>query len=268
MSLNQFPNVTPSRAAALVCRKRYYEEHVLKSIPREEFSQNLTFGTGIHMALKRLTDPTIPVPFGERNIEDGVRRAFNSQKYPDIDTREADICRAIPIVASYLAQDEDAASIVGTEVFADFTLTTSGFRKIMFGAKFDALIARRQNGVTLVIRDYKSGRFRDVDMESACIAIAVAKAKLNQFKQDYGLPFSGVVLELDYLGENGLSDRVTLGINEVKSVWPELKARVQYVYNSVEFPPEPGEHCLFCPLRKACRPNQSVNMTELDAIFS
>ena len=130
------------------------------------------------------------------------------------------------------------------------------------------MIARRGDGITLVIRDYKSGKPRDPDMESACIAIAVAKAKLNQFKQDYGLPFSDVILELDYLDEHGLSHRETIGVNRVKSVWPELKARVQYVYNSVEFPAEPGEHCLFCRLRKTCRPNQSISMTELDAIFS
>ena len=263
-----FPNVTPSRVTALICRKRYYEEHVLKSVQRGDFCQNLAFGSAVHDALKLMTTPAISTPVANRNLEQAIQHAFLKQNYPNVEMRQEDIAKAIPIIARYLSQASEIDSILGTEIFAEFTASREGPRKLTFGAKFDALVARMGVSPLLVIRDYKTGRSGGVNLESACVTLAVAKVKLNQYRRDFNLDFSDVILEFDHLGEEGLCDRVSIGVKNVKDIWPNIKSRAEFVYSSTEFPPEPGEHCFYCPLRQTCQTEMAVEIEDLDAVFA
>lgn len=268
MTWISLPNLTPSRVTALGCRKRFHAEFVAKSLPHEEFSPQMAFGTAMHQALQWLNTPINPVPPADRDIAAIVRRAFLQQPYSDASLQEEEIVRALPMIGNYHRQTVGGDQILGTEIFAQFSLSTSSPRKAVFGAKFDILLARQDKGTVLVIRDYKTGQQRGVNLESACIMIAVAKAKLNEFKRVYGLPFADVVLEYDYISSNGLARRVALGVNNVKELWPDLRDRAQVVYSSTEFPAEPGDYCPRCPLLESCRPDQNVDVEELDMIFA
>jgi hypothetical protein len=74
-------------------------------------------------------------------------------------------------------------------------------------------------------------------------------------------------VDYDYIRDEGLVERRTFGLQEAKAVWPDLKERALRVYNTEEFPPEPGEHCTWCPFRTECQPNTQIEMDELDSLF-
>ena len=61
--------------------------------------------------------------------------------------------------------------------------------------------------------------------------------------------------------------RQTVTVSEAKELWPDLKQRALRVYSATEFPPEPGEHCAWCPIRFSCRPECAVAIDTLDAVF-
>lgn len=256
---NQFPKLCPSRLRDLPCPKRFHTLHVLRNGPRQEWSQPLVYGTACHRLLRVLYDPAIDTPPTERDVERLARGAFAEQHYPDPDARASDLARAIRMAGAYVAHDADALHTLAVEVNDDVTLRDGKVRPFGISAKYDRLIVRPDDPEHLVLRDYKTGAPGSVDLEAACIMLAVAKLRNKEYSE-----FS---LEFDYVGNDGLDVRQNVTLAEAKLKWPELRSRAAHVYDATEFPAEPGEHCMWCPLRAECRPDLTVDLTELDSVF-
>jgi hypothetical protein len=258
MCAAQFPNLTPSKLPALSCLKRFKAEHVDKAITKN-FSQAMAYGGLIHETLQWTFNPACSTPPSARDINIFARRAAYRQSYPQPELRDADIARCVRTVRAYVDQDLDANATVGVELFESITVSGGSVRPLTLGAKFDRILARPNAPSHLLIRDYKTGSPGPVDLESACLTLAIATIRFKRYSE-----FS---VEYDYLNGHGLQERKIVTLEEAKPVWPELKARALRVYSAVEFYAEPGEHCTWCPLRAECRPNLEVNMDELDGVF-
>lgn len=254
------PNLTPSRAADLVCRKKFYELHVLKNNPGEAFSQPLVFGQAVHNVLKHVYSPANGVVPGAVDIEAVARRVFQGLAYPDPDDRDHDRNRCVDMVRAYVAQNRGKFTTLGVEIFADVALSNANGNPVLtLGAKFDHLLVRTDMPSCLVVRDYKTGKPGSADMDAACIMLAIARKRYPTYET--------CLVEFDWIASSGLVQRVTVTLAEVKEVWKDLKAAATRVYRASEFPAEPGEHCLFCPLKSECQPDAQATDEEIDALF-
>lgn len=256
----KFPNLTPSRVSALTCRKRFEAEHVLKEIPLGEFSRPLAFGSAVHSTLRGVFDPTLTTPPAKRNIRALALKAILRQNYPDAAMRDADLEKCISTVSAYVEQAGHTEETIGVEVFDSVTITGGTARPFTLGAKFDRLFVHAENPHHLTIKDYKTGTPGETDLDGAAIMLAVAATRFKEYE-------GGYAVEYDFISEKGLVDRRTVTFAEAKAAWPDLKARALRVYNTTDFPAEPGEHCLFCPLRAVCQPGLTVGMDDLDDLF-
>ncbi len=259
-SNGQFPNLAPCRAAALCCRKRFHYEHVLKVVERP-FTEPLSYGQGVHETLKRVYDPRNGTPPRERDIEAIARRAFNEIAYPDAESRAAESARCIETVQAYLEQDEDIEATIDVEAFAKLPPIGGTTHPLGLSARFDRLLVRPEAPRHLVVRDYKTGKAGRLDLDGACIMVAVARTV-------YKAAYETVSLEMDYLNGRGLASRQVITVEQAKSAWPDLKARAVRVYDATEFPPEPGDHCGWCPLQPECQPNRGIEIGSLDDLDS
>jgi hypothetical protein len=263
----KFPAVTPSRASDLACSRRFYQEHALKLAPKPDFSPALAYGSGIHEALKHLLDPAIPLLPQERDLPSIVQRAFLRQPYPDPTLREADASRAFSMLRNYLTHLKNGEAILGVEATWKFALPKKLLHPLQFVAKFDALVLRDDDPDCLIVKDFKTGQLRQIDFEAACVTLAVALARLNDLACALGKPFRRVLLEYDYLGEEGLLDRVVVTKAEVASVWPQVRENAVRLYDSDEFPPTPNELCVFCPFRSDCQPARALTDAQVYSLF-
>lgn len=256
----KWPNLTPSRAGDLVCRKKFYELHVLKSGPGEAFSQALVYGQAVHEVLKRVYGPVARVPVQQANVEGIVSRVFATYVYPDPADREADRLRCYALAQAYIASDQDAEATIAVEAFKSTSLSNSlGQLILTLGARFDRLLVRPTEPDCLVVRDYKTGKPGPADMQAACLMLAIARKQYPQYKT--------CLIEFDWVGAAGLMQRITVTLGEAKEVWKDLKAAAMSVYFATDFPAEPGEHCQFCPLKPGCQPDHQATVEEIDAIF-
>jgi RecB family exonuclease len=260
-SAPQWPNLTPSRAGDLACLKKYHELHVLKNSPGEAFSPALVYGQASHDLLKRVYNPAVAVSPAQADVSLLSQRVFSSLSYPDRDLRDKDCVRCAQMVQAYVSQDTDATATIAVEIFAKTPVSNAaaGF-SVTLGAKFDRLIKRPDEADCLVVRDYKTGKPGAVDMEGACLMLAVARKCYPQFKT--------AVVEFDWIAEGGLAQRAVITIPEAKEVWKDLRTAAFRVYGATEFPAEPGEHCQFCPLQTECRPEPLATIEEIDALFN
>lgn len=255
-----WPNLTPSRAGDLVCRKKFYELHVLKNNPGETFSRALVFGSATHDLFKRVYNPVSNIPPQSAAIEALAQRVFQSYAYPDPAEREEDRERCARMVRAYVMQDAANLQTVGVEIFADVGLTNSaGETMLTLGAKFDQLLVRPEAPTCLVVRDYKTGKPGPASLDAACIMLAVARKKYTAYET--------CVMEFDWVGLSGLVQRTTITLAQVKEVWKELRSSAMRVYHASELPAEPGEHCLFCPLKPGCQPDVRATDEEIEALF-
>ncbi len=255
-----WPNLTPSRAADLVCRKKYHELHVLKNGPGEDFSPTLVYGSASHDLLKRLYDPMTGQPTN-KDVSLLSEVVFGRLQYPDPDDREADRLRCVEMVQAYLAQDTDAETTKGVEIYGKMPLLNGdGSVALTLGAKFDRLLVRPAMPHCLVIRDYKTGRPGPLDMEGACLMLAIARVGNKNYET--------VAVEFDWIGRGGLVERAVVTVAEVRPYWPSLKSKAFSVYGAADFPAQPGEHCMFCPLRTECQPDTQATVEEIDAMFA
>jgi RecB family exonuclease len=256
----KWPNLTPSRAGDLVCRKKYYTLHVLKTGPGESFSQALVYGQAVHDVFKRLYDPAARLPAHQADVEAVVNRVFAGYVYPDPADWETDHRRCLALVKAYIAGDPDVGATLGVEAFKSMPLSnTMGQLLLTLGARFDRLLVRASAPDCLVVRDYKTGKTGAADLQAACLMLAIARKQYPQYKT--------CVVEFDWVGAAGLVQRVTVTVAEAKEVWKDLKAAALRVYFATEHPAEPGEHCMFCPLKPECQPDRRATAEEIDALF-
>lgn len=263
MGANWFPNLSPSRVHALVCLKRFEAEYVSKTAPRPGFTQPLAFGSAVHETLKGVFDPRNDTPPASRDIRALAEQAILRQRYPDPALRTTDTDRCVATVCAYLAQDTDGGATLAVEVFESVPITSRTVHPLVLGAKFDRLIVREAEPDHLVIRDYKTGSSGHIDLDGACVMLAVA---LKRFKE-----YRSMAVEFDYLNGHGLVKREVITRDEAKAVWSDLRSRALRVYSATEFPAEPGEHCAWCPLRAECQPGSAVepvDLQDLDNLFS
>jgi RecB family exonuclease len=260
MSIQRFPNLTPSRAAALSCLKRFEAEHVLKTTLQTEFSQPMAYGSVVHETLKGVFDPTILLPPAQRNLQSIALKAIYRQNYPDIAMRNSDLEKCIATVLAYIEQSSHIEETIGVEVFDSVTIARGTLHPLTLGAKFDRLLVNPAKPNHLIIRDYKTGTPAETDLDGAAIMLAITAMRFKEY--------GGYSVEYDYINGHGLAERRIVTFSEAKAAWPDLKARALRIYNAQAFPAEPGEHCLFCPLRTACQPNLSVDMSDVDDLFA
>ena len=97
-------------------------------------------------------------------------------------------------------------------------------------------------------------------MEGACLMLAIARVGNKNYET--------AAVEFDWSGRGGLLERVTVTVAEVRPYWPLLKDKAFSVYGAVDFPAQPGEHCMFCPLRTECQPDAQATVEEIDALFT
>lgn len=258
-----FPNVTPSRVADLVCAKKYYDLHVQRLGPPGSFA----YGSGMHSAAKRLFDPTVPTPPAERDLDAAVLRAFAEQPYPDAESKQKDIDRATASLRAYLAAEDQDIETLAVETFGEFSVRADNGRPLKFGAKYDRLIVRDSSPEELVMRDLKTSLVRRVNLEGVCVSLAVLKANLTHYSELFGMRFKHVQAEFDFLDDHGIADRISLGVEDVKSMWSEIMERARHIYGSSEFPAQPGEHCLRCPFLSSCQPSTVLSANDLENIF-
>jgi hypothetical protein len=255
----RFPNLTPTRVPALICLKRYHDEHVLKRLPLQPFSRSLAYGSAVHETLKNALNPVGDVPPQDRHVAALARRAVCQQNYPDADARDADIARCIASTTAYLSQTGYTNETVGVEIFDDLPINNSTLHPLTLGARFDRLMVRPGEPRHLTIVDYKTGAPGYIDLKGACIMLAIAS---RRFK-DYAT-FS---VEYDFLDVTGLASRQVVTLTEAKEAWPVLKTRALRVYNANQFPAEIGDHCAFCPFRPECWPADETDLDDLDDLF-
>jgi len=260
--MEKFPNLTPSRVAALSCLMQYHEVHVRKKVPTEGFARPLAFGSAVHNVLQWVFDPARAAATHQPDVEALTRRAFARAGYPDAVQRDEDRNRCLATVTAYLASDHsdvDAATL-GTEAFDELPTGMPTAHPLTLGAKYDRLLVRPGAPGVLVLKDYKTGQPGQVDLDGACIMLAIAH-------QRYKGKFEQMIVEYDYLAQVGLARRQVVSVAEAREVWKDLKLRASRVYNATEYPAEPGEHCMLCPLRKTCRPQLEAGLDELDELF-
>lgn len=259
MRTHEFPNLSPSRAQALVCLKQFHDLHVLKIGPKQTFSQPFAYGSLVHETLKGAFDPRNSTSPQGRDIKAIAERAVLCLNYPDADLQTADLARCISAVEAYVAQEEEGGVTLAVEVFEAFKLCGGPLRPLSLSARFDRLLIRPDTPDHLVIRDYKTGAPGRLDMNGACIMLAIVGMRFKEYRA-----FS---VEFDFLSETGLVERNAVSFAKAKAAWPELKERALRVYSATEFPPEPGEHCCRCPLRPECQPELAVELEDLDRLF-
>lgn len=76
-----------------------------------------------------------------------------------------------------------------------------------------------------------------------------------------------LTLEYDWLDDNGLANRHVFTVEDVKPAWKDLRMSALRVYSATEFSAEPGEHCMWCPLKCECQPDDSSTLEDLDQFF-
>lgn len=259
MNTDRFPNLTPSRAVALTCRKRFHAEHVARSLPPTPFSTPLAYGSAVHETLKGVFNPNVSAPPAARDVRSLARNAFSRQGYPIGAQRDADLEKCIACVTAYLAASPATEETVGVEIFDSLRITHKTAHPLALGAKFDRLLSRTEAAHHLCVRDYKTGAPGPLDLDGAVIMLAIIAVKFKEY--------DGYSVEYDYLDDSGLRERRTVTFADAKAAWPDLKARAVQMYDAQAFPAEPGEHCQFCPLRAACQPDLIVDMDDLDALL-
>lgn len=253
----RYPNLSPSRLPALACLKRFWEEHLSGRRRPQEFSRPLAYGSAVHTALKRLFDPAVPLPFWDRNLDAIVRQAVQEQGYPNSEWLDADLADCLSVVSAYLDKAGRNEETLAVELFDSVTLQCEG-RPITLSARFDRLVVRSNAPDRLVIVDYKTGSCA-MPADAACIMLAVAKARRSGFG-DY-------VVEYHRLAPDVVFEPEVITVAQAKATWPALLARIRRVWNAVEFPPEPGEHCAFCPVRDQCYPLVSISAEDLGGLL-
>jgi RecB family exonuclease len=256
----KFPKLCPSRLRDLPCPKRFHTLQVLRQVPPQPWSHPLVYGIASHRLMRMLYNPGDPTPPPSRDVARLARAAFLEERYEDPTLQAADTLRAEQMARQYLPADADALNTFAVEVNGEVDVPGGKVRPFGLSAKFDRLIVRPESPRHLVIRDYKTGRPAAADLEAACIMLAVAKLRNKEYTE--------LSLEFDYLGDAGLVVRQTVTFAEAKVKWPELSARALRIYEATEFPPEPGEHCMWCPLRPTCQPALTVDAEELHALFA
>ena len=265
INYTKFPNLTPSKVSALHCHKQFNEVHILKTVEPEGFARPLAYGSAVHETLKDVFNPEYSASPMPRNVKGAAIKAITRQGYPNTAERDEDTAKCIATVEAYVAQSAPEEVTLGVEMFENAKVGQNGIT-VTLGAKFDRLLFSQTTPDTLVIRDYKTGKPTETDLEGAAIMLAIAALRYK--KQDSPRRFEHFAVEYDFLSEKGLVERRTVTFAEAKMVWADLKSRALCVYHATEFPAEPGEHCAFCPIRKQCRPDLFAEMDEVDALFS
>jgi RecB family exonuclease len=214
----------------------------------------------VHEALRHLYDPTGEGDPGARNIERIVHSAFRRRRYPNEELRAADVARTIPMIRNYLRQDGDAGHTRRVETDERFTARGSTGLPITFAARLDRLVVRPdEDGIGRII-DYKTGAPGEIDLEGATITLAVARVVYkDQFRE--------LVLQYDYLSEEGLAHRMFVTPDDVRPLWSDLLAKGQRVYYASEYSPNPGPQCQYCPLRSECRPVAKIDFNDMSGLF-
>ncbi len=257
------PTIAPSRARDLGCPKRFGAAHIERTVRKEEaWSPHLAYGNGFHAAMCALYEPTGRHPVSTRPVALLVRDAFADIHYPVLDLRHQDIEKATAAITNYREHDADIAHTLFVENDYRFSWGQSVGTPITFSARFDRIVVRPDQIEAARFIDYKTGKPGDVDMESAAVALLVARAR-------FGARYPNQEMCYDFVGPEGLVERVVVTPDDVRHLWPRLRDRAVSILHHGDRSEAPGLICSFCPLRQKCRPQQATAQVEdLDSLFS
>jgi len=250
------PTLTPSSINDLMdCAKKYHTLRVLKEWPpRDGVHLGIEFGIGFHAIIRQVYDPRRkPLPHLD-DLPVWARKAFYARRYPDAETRECEMERCLQAVYAYVAQDEDAEATFDVEVEGSLTVEHAGQPLFDLYARLDRVLVRPNEPEHLIVRDYKCAA-RHVNLLEAYVLLRVAKLLYPTY-QHYSVEFDWIA--------DGTVERDIIAGSELKGLDPIVKARALEVFTASEYPAQPGDGCLGCPLRRECREQPPV---ELSAVF-
>ena len=243
----ELPRISPSNVVCLDCAYRFKTLYIdRKWPPRQPPLLAAEFGTAFHEVMKHVYDPRQrPLPNLEP-LDTRIRAAFFARRYPDAGYRAVEMARCQRMVEGYVAQDADALATVDVERQGAFLIAWRGSPLFMLSAKFDRVIVRPDEPARLVVRDYKT-TIRRVQMEEAFVTLWAAKLLYPGYAR--------YALELEWVdGADGSAERDTVEGAQLKGMHKIILDKAVRVLTASAWPPQPGDICTFCPLKRDCQP--------------
>jgi hypothetical protein len=259
----KLPRLTPSNVADLACAKKFSTLRIRNEWPPRKdngFNLNQEFGTAVHEVLRNLYDPNnSPVP-NLTHMDAITQSAFFARGYPDETIREEEIERCKQIVTSYVVRDFEAEGTVDVERQSEFAIHHGGKPLFLLSAKMDRVVVRPSYPETLVVKDYKCGK-RHLNLEEAFILLWAAKLQYPNYKRHH--------LELEWLCINNVYQVDVITPFMLRGLYSKIKDRALKIFQSDDYPAEPGETCCWCPLKSVCQPRstESFSLDTADELF-
>lgn len=262
MPRTEWPALTPSRLGDLTCARRFHALYVLGTQAGQRRFGN-GFGAALHDVLARLYDRRLGANIPHLSHLEPFTRVAAAAHADTAEQRDELAASIKDAACGYVGNDDDLPEeTLAVEQIAEASLLTlGGNAPILLRARFDRLVCRQSQPDTLVVRDYKTGRRRGC-LEEATIMLAVARAAFPKY--------ASVVLELDWIGDGGRTERQIVRPSDLKGIYPYLRQRALLVYglppDSVPAP-EPGVQCEYCALRSTCQPGTTLSLIDMDRMF-
>lgn len=247
--------ITPTSAPWLSeCLKRFDTLHVRRDYPGMRApSPVLRFANLVHACQRDLYDPKRPglLPH-EDDLDTILRLAALRGGYKDEVDRAYDTDRARKLCRVYLDQADvmESEATIGVEVAGTFPILVGGQPLYALSARLDRVLCLPGGKIAGI--DYKIGS-RLPPISGILINLAALKAAHpNATAYEFWI---------ESLSDGGVERTIFKG-EEFRGAIKTLTAQVRRYLTAESYPAEPGEGCLWCPLRPGCQGSEQAGIRE------
>ncbi len=234
------------------CPERYYHERIERRKVDQPPSLALVRGIAAHGVLSGIATEyeafirSHGVPAVPSDLVTRVERTLPRDAYPDADAWTRDVASLVKEIKHGVAYLDGDARVLATEVTYQYPHPGDGeCPPFILAAKVDAVLVRQSqdNGIVLDVVDWKGGAGNKLDAVQELASRIVVQ---RNARRRLGIEPAFIQNTTVFLG-SGVQRSITIGYEEGRQRWAELKRLAAGILRTGDWPPTPSPLCEWCP---------------------
>lgn len=249
--------LTPSNINYLACPSKLF--HLVQKRQyggTKGTSPALRYGIGIHDVLARLYRQEDSHDLDR--LDYYMRAAFARLPYKVESDRDLDMHRGETLVRLYMAQMDDAVDrIVGVERTGAETISSKGKALFRGWAQLDLMFVPAGDPTTLIVRDWRIGSAKSLEIFQIFLNLFVAKSIAPGFDR--------YILQVDSINSDTGVDRYSYSSKLLSGVVRMICRDVEAYLSEDAHVPIPGSECRHCGHAEKCIASRpAIDIEEAD----